>query len=249
MKIIVGVSLVPDSTTKVKIGADNKSIDEAGVSYILNPYDEFAVEEALQLKEKNGGEVIAVSYGTDKAKEAIKKAFQMGAEKGVLIKSPSAEFDTYTAARNLADYIKGQNPDLVLFGKTSIDFDGLSVPAMVAEMIDYPCINVVVKLDINGNEITAEREIEGGKEIVVSTLPAVIGTQKGINNPRYPNLKSIMASKSKPVEEAAPTYSGNKYEVTDMKLPAAKAAGKIFTNGAADAAEVVRLLREEAKVI
>ncbi|CAF3738306.1 unnamed protein product [Rotaria sp. Silwood1] len=173
----------------------------------------------------------------------------MGAEKGVLIKAASNEFDTYTTAKNLADYIKGQNADLVLFGKTSIDFDGLSVPAMVAEMIDYPCINVVVKLDINGNDITAEREIEGGKEIVVSSLPAVIGTQKGINNPRYPNLKSIMASKSKPIEEAVPTYTGNKYEVVEMKLPPAKSAGKIFTNGAADVPELVKLLREEAKVI
>ena len=248
MKIIVGVSLVPDSTTKVKIGASNKSIDEAGVTYIINPYDEFAVEEAVQLKEKNGGEVIAVSFGTDKAKEAIKKAFQMGADKGVLIKNADTNFDTFTVAKNLADYIKTENPDIVLFGKQSIDFDGLMIPPMVGELLGIPSVNVVVKLDINGKDVTAEREIEGGKEVVTTTLPVVIGTQKGINNPRYPNLKSIMASKSKPIEEKAPTYTGNKSETIDMKLPAAKGKGKVF-EGAASAGELVKALREEAKVI
>lgn len=249
MKIIVCVSLVPDSTTKVKISDSKKSIDENGVSYILNPYDELAVEEALKLKEKNGGEVTAISFGTDKSKEAIKKAFQMGADKGVLIKSGSPDFDSYTVSKNLADFIKPLNPDIVLFGKQSIDFDGLLVPSMVSELLGIPCISVVVKLDITDGKVTAEREVEGGKEIVESTLPIVIGAQKGINDPRYPNLKSIMAAKSKPIEEIAATYSGNKTEITEMNLPPAKASGKIFVNGKDDVSELVRLLREEAKVI
>jgi len=249
MKIIVCVSLVPDSTTKVKVSDSQKSIDESGVSYILNPYDEFAVEEALKLKEKNGGEVIAVSFGTDKAKDAIKKSFQMGAEKGVLIKSSSADFDTFTVAKNLSDYLKGQNADIILFGKQSIDFDGLLVPSMVSEFLNIPSISVVVKLDIEGDKVTAEREVEGGKEIVEATLPIIIGAQKGLNEPRYPNLKSIMAAKSKPIEEIPATYTGNTVEIIEMKLPPAKAGGKIFTNGKDDVAELVRLLREEAKVI
>lgn len=249
MKIIVCVSLVPDSTTKVKISDSKKSIDETGVSYIINPYDEFAVEEALKLKEKNGGEVIAISFGTDKSKEAIKKAFQMGADKGVLIKSADNNFDSYTVAKNLSDYIKGQNPDIVLLGKQSIDFDGLLIPSMVGEILGMPSVSVVVKLDIENGKVTAEREIEGGKEVVESKLPLVVGTQKGINEPRYPNLKSIMAAKSKPIEEIAPTYTGNKVDILEMKMPPAKNAGKIFTNGKDDVAELVRLLREEAKVI
>lgn len=248
MNIFVCVSLVPDSTTKVKVGSDGKSLDESGVSFIINPYDEFAVEEAVQMQEKGGSTTTAISFGTDKAKEAIKKAFQMGVENGVLIKAESDNFDSYTVARNIADYLKDKNADLILFGKQSIDFDGMVVPKMVAEMLNLPCVNVVVKMDIADGKITAEREIEGGKEVVEATMPAVIGAQKGLNEPRYPNLKSIMAAKKKAIEEVSPTYSGNMYEVIEMSLPSAKGEGKIF-EGAESVPELVKLLREEAKVI
>ncbi len=249
MKIVVCVSTVPDSTTKIKVGGSGKSIDEAGVTFIINPYDEFAVEEAVQLKEKNGGEVTAISFGTDRAKEGIKKAFQMGADKGILIKTADSEFDSFTAAKNLAAVIKEINPDVVLFGKQSIDFDGLLVPRMTAEFAGLPSVNVVTKLEINGSDAVIEREIEGGKETLKSKLPVVIGTQKGINNPRYPNLKSIMASKSKPIEERAPIDGAAKSAITEMKLPSAKGQGKIFSDGAASVPELVKLLREEVKVI
>lgn len=249
MKIIVCVSLVPDSTTKVKISGSKAAIDDNGVSYILNPYDEFAVEEALRLKEKNGGEVIAVSFGNDKAKDAIKKSFQMGADKGVLIKSNTDVFDSYNVSKNLSDYLKGQSADIILFGKQSIDFDGLLIPSMVSEFLGLPCINVVVKLEIDHGKVVAEREIEGGKEIVESNLPVIIGAQKGINEPRYPNLKSIMAAKSKPIEEIPATSDENRVEILEMNLPPAKSSGKIFSNGKDDVAELVKLLREEAKVI
>ncbi len=249
MKIIVCVSLVPDSTTKVKIAGSKTTIDDSGVSFILNPYDEFAVEEALRLKEKNGGEVIAVSFGNDKAKEAIKKSFQMGADKGILIKSGSDVFDSYNVAKNLSEYLKGQNADIILFGKQSIDFDGMLIPSMVSEFLEIPCINVVVKLEIDNGKVTAEREIEGGKEIIEATLPVIIGAQKGINEPRYPNLKSIMAAKSKPIEEIPAVSDENKIDIIEMNLPPAKSSGKIFSNGKDDVAELVKLLREEAKVI
>ncbi|MFA5404850.1 MAG: electron transfer flavoprotein subunit beta/FixA family protein [Ignavibacteria bacterium] len=248
MKIIVCVSLVPDTTTKVKISDSNKTIDETGVSFVINPYDEYAVEEAVQLKEKNGGEVIAISFGTDKYKEAIKKAFQMGADTGILIKS-SDVFDSYTVAKNLADVINELQPDIILFGKQSIDFDGSQIPAMVGALLNLPSVNIVTKLTIADGKATIEREIEGGKEIIEANLPVIIGTQKGINNPRYPNLKSIMSSKSKPIAERQPTYTGNKIEVIEMNLPKAKSKGKILTDGAASVPELVRLLREEAKVI
>ena len=249
MKSIVCVSLVPDSTTKVKVSDLKTSIDDTGVSYVLNPYDEYAVEEAVQLKEKNGGEVIAVSFGTEKSKEAIKKAFQMGADKGILIKTGSNDFDSYTVAKNLADVLKEQDADIIFFGKQSIDFDGLLVPNMVGEIMGLPSINVVVKLDIQDKKITAETEMEGGKEVIETTLPAIIGTQKGLNEPRYPNLKSIMSAKSKPIEEKEPTYTGNKIEITEMNLPPTKSQGKVFEEGVENVPELVRLLREEAKVI
>ncbi|MBS1517558.1 MAG: electron transfer flavoprotein subunit beta/FixA family protein [Bacteroidetes bacterium] len=249
MNIFVCVSLVPDSTTKVKVSSDNKSIDENGVSYIINPYDEFAVEEAIRLKESKGGEVTVISVGTDKAKEAIKKAFQMGADKGILIKTSSADFDSYFVAKNISDYLKDKDPEIIFFGKQSIDFDGLLIPSMVSELLGIPSVSVVVKLDINDGKITAEREVEGGKEIVEADLPVIIGAQKGINEPRYPNLKSIMAAKSKPIEEIEAASLDSRTVINEMKLPPAKTGGKIFVNGKDDVPELVRLLREEAKVI
>ncbi len=248
MKFAVCVSQVPDTTTKVKIGSDGKTIDPAGVTYIINPYDEFAVEAALQLKEKNGGETIVISVGSDKNKEAIKKAYAMGIEKGILIKT-EAEMDSYTVARNLADVLKDINADVVFFGKQSIDYDDSQVGNLTAEMLGIPSISVVVSLNLEGSKLICEREIEGGKEVVESVLPAAICAQRGLNNPRYPNLKGIMAAKSKPIEEKQPTYTENKTEVLTMTLPKPKAKGKIVGTDASAVPELVKLLREEAKVI
>ena len=142
MKIAVCVSQVPDTTTKVKVGPDGKTIDPAGVTYIINPYDEFAVEAALQLKESNGGETVVISVGKDSNKEAIKKAYAMGIEKGILVKS-DAEMDSYAVARNLADVLKDLNADVVLFGKQSIDYDDMQVGNITAEMLGIPSISVL----------------------------------------------------------------------------------------------------------
>ncbi len=248
MKIAVCVSQVPDTTTKVKVGSDGKTIDPAGVTYIINPYDEFAVEAALQLKEKHGGETIVVSVGKESNKEAIKKAFAMGIEKGILVKSES-EMDSYSVARNLADVLKEINPDIICFGKQSIDYDDSQVGQLVAEMLSIPSISVVVSINVDGSKITCEREIEGGKEVVEASLPVAISAQRGLNNPRYPNLKGIMQAKSKPIEEKQPTYTENKTEILKMSLPHAKPKGKIVGTDVSAVPELVRLLREEAKVI
>lgn len=249
MKVIVCVSLVPDSTTKVKIAPDGKSLDKNGVQFILNPYDEFAIEEAVQFSEKQNAETIAVSVGTDSSKEAIKKAFQMGIQRGVLIKTPDDNNDSYSVAKNLSDFINNEKPDIVLLGKQSIDFDGSSLPSFISELTGIPSINVVVSMKVENNEVTAEKEIEGGKEVITTNLPVIIGAQKGINNPRYPNLKSIMAAKKKEVEIIDSLYNGNLTEITEMKLPPSKGAGKILTDGVNSVPELVKLLREEAKVI
>jgi electron transfer flavoprotein beta subunit len=249
MKIVVCVSLVPDSTTKIKISGTSKSIEETGVTFVLNPYDEFAVEEAVQLKEKNGGEVIAITYGNQKSKEAIKKSYQIGVDKGIFIQSSNDIYDSFNTAKNLAEVIKEINPDIIFFGKQSIDYDNHILPGMVGEILNIPSINVVTKLTIEGSKITAEREIEGGKEIIESKLPVLIGTQKGINIPRYPNLKSIMASKNKPIEEKKSSFNENLLEIENITLPPEKSKRIIFANGVCDVPELVRLLREEAKVI
>ena len=248
MKIVVCISQVPDTTTKVKVGENGKSIDPKDVTFIINPYDEFAIEEAIKLKEKNGGETIAVSVGKESIKETIRKAFAMGIDKGVLVKTDE-EMDSYSVAKNLAAVIKDINPDIIFFGKQSIDYDNSLVVALTAEFLGLPSISVVVALDIQGNNVTAEREIEGGKEIVNATLPAFIGAQKGLNNPRYPNLKGIMMAKSKPIEEKQPIYTGNKTEIISMRLPKGKSKGKIVGSDISAVGELVRLLREEAKVI
>lgn len=248
MKLVACINHVPDTTAKINVGADGKSIDKTGVGFIINPYDEFAVEECLRLKEKNGGEVIAVSLGGDAHKETLRKALAMGVDKAVLLKDETPR-DSFSVARALADYIKELAPDAMFFGKQSIDGDDAAVGSMVAEMLGLPSVSVVVKLEVSGARVVAEREIEGGHEKVETSLPAVFTAQKGLNDPRYPSLKGIMAAKSKPIEEKVPTAAQPKVEVKEMQRPPTKSAGKIVGTDASAAAELVRLLHEEAKVI
>lgn len=200
MNIAVCVSHVPDTATRIVIGKDEKSIDQSGVTYIINPYDEFAVEEALKTKEKFGGEVIVISVGNDSSKETIRKALAMGTDRGILLKDDSPR-DSFSVAKALADEIKNQNCELVFMGKQSVDFDNSIIGQITSELLGYSCITIVVDLKIENNKIIAEREIEGGKEVVESELPAVITAQKGLNEPRYASLKGIMAAKKKVIEE------------------------------------------------
>ncbi|MEW6061194.1 MAG: electron transfer flavoprotein subunit beta/FixA family protein [Bacteroidota bacterium] len=248
MKILVFVNHVPDTETKVKVGADGKSIDTAGVNYMLNPYDEFAVEEALRTKQAFGGEVVVVSLGGDANKETLRKSLAMGCDKAVLLKDQSVR-DSFAVASSLAAYAKEYGAEIIFCGKQSIDYDDAQVGGIVAELLGWPSISVVVKLEITDGNIIAEREIEGGHEIVHAKLPAVIIAQKGLNEPRYPSLKGIMDAKRKPIEEKSASPADNRVEVLALRQPPAKAAGKIVGTDASAAAELVRLLHEEAKVI
>ncbi len=247
MKIAVCVSHVPDTATKVKVGADEKTIDQSGVTYIINPYDEFAVEEALKLKEKSGGEVIIISVGNDYNKETIRKALAMGADRGILLKDENQR-DSYSVAKALAEEIKAEGCELVFFGKQSVDYDNSIVGQLTAELLDFNCATVVVDLKIEDGKITAEREIEGGREVVETVLPAVITAQKGLNEPRYASLKGIMAAKKKVIEEKPAASAENLTEVVRMKKPPAKQPGRILGTDSSAVPELVRLLREEAKV-
>ncbi len=250
MKIIVCVSHVPDTTTKINVASDGKNIDTAGVKFILNPYDEFAVEEALKLREKNSGEVIAISVGSDSAKEAIRQALAMGADKGILIKGEKS--DSFSVAEMLANAIKPLAADIILMGKQSIDFDGMEVAPMLSELLDLPAATVVVGLTIDGMNVTSEKEVEGGKEMISLTMPCIISTQKGLNDPRYPSLPNIMKAKSKPIEEIAGSASAARTLTIKMDKPEKKRMGKIIKsdgNAQGAAAELVKMLHEEAKVI
>jgi len=248
MKILAFVNHVTDTETKVNIAGDGKSIDPAGVNFMLNPYDEYAVEEALKLREKFTGEVVVVSVGGDAHKEALRKSLAMGCDKAVLLKDVSVR-DSFGVARALADYAKEYSPDLIVCGKQSIDYDDAQVGGIVAEMLGMPSVSVVVKLEIAGNIVTVEREIEGGLEVVQAKLPLVVTAQKGLNQPRYPSLKGIMEAKRKQIEERTVSPVDPKVEVLGMKKPAAKAPGKIVGTDASAVPELVRLLHEEAKVI
>jgi electron transfer flavoprotein beta subunit len=248
MKLAVCINHVPDTAAKINIASDGKNIDKNGITFILNPYDEYAIEECLRLKEKNSGEVIAISLGGDSHKETLRKALAMGVDKAVLLKDDSPR-DSFSVARALADYLKEISADVIFFGKQSIDSDNAAVGTMVAEMLGFPSISVVVKLELANGSVTAEREIEGGKEKVQTTLPAVFTAQKGLNEPRYPSLKGIMSAKSKPIEEKIPTPFQVKTEVLVMRKPLSKKAGKIVGTDVSAVPELVHLLHEEAKVI
>lgn len=248
MKLAVCINHVPDTAAKINIAAGGMNIDKTGVTYIISPYDEFAIEECLRLKEKNGGDVTVISLGGDAHKESLRKALAMGVDKAVLLKDEGVR-DSFAVARGLADYLKDISPDIVFFGKQSVDYDDGAVGVMVAEMLGLPSVSVVVKLDVTGGKAVAEREIEGGREILETTLPAVFTAQKGLNEPRYPSLKGIMAAKSKPIEERTlPAFSG-KVTLVQMQKPPAKPAGRIVGTDASAVPELVRLLHEEAKVI
>ncbi len=250
MKIAVCVSHVPDTATKVKVGADEKTIDPSGVTYVVNPYDEIAIEEALKMKEKFGGdsEVTAISVGGDSNKETIRKALAMGVDKGILLKDENPR-DSFGIAKALAEEIKSLGCELVFCGKQSVDYDNSAVPQLTAEFLSYSCITVVVSLNIDGNKVTAEREIEGGREVVETELPVVIGAQKGLNEPRYASLKGIMGAKKKTIEEKPAAQVEQLAEVIKMNKPPEKKAGRILGTDASAVPELVKLLREEAKVI
>lgn len=248
MKIAVCVSHVPDTETKVKVGSDGRTIDPSGVNYIVNPYDEFAVEEALKIREKDGGEVLAVSLGGDSTKETLRKALAMGADKAVLLKDED-ERDSFAVAKGIAEYLKTYEPDLILVGKQSIDYDNLQVGGLIAEFLGIPSVSVVVKLELAGGKLKAEREIEGAHEFVEVSLPCVVAAQRGLNEPRYPSLKGIMQAKKKPIEETEAAKAESRVKVLAMKKPPEKQPGKIVGEGTEAVPELVRLLHEEAKVI
>ena len=248
MKIVVCVNHVPDTATKIKISSDKKTIDNSGVTFVVNPYDEFAIEEALKTKEAVEGEVIAISLGTEANKETLRKALAMGADSAILLKT-DLKLDSLAVAKVLANEIKTQEAEIIFMGKQSVDYDSSIMGQLVATILGYNIVSTATSFNLDENKITAEREIEGGKETIETSLPAVITAQKGLNEPRYASLKGIMAAKRKVIEEKEFQVTENMVSVVEMKKPIAKEAGKIIGDDASAVPELVRLLKEEAKVI
>ncbi len=260
MKILIFLKPTPDTETKIKISADGKKIDHTETKFIINPYDEFAIEEALKTKEKIGaGEVVVVSFYDDRCKDSLIKALAMGADRAVQVQTVDG-VDDLGVAKVLAAVAKAENAEIIFCGRQAIDDDNMHIHAMTAEILGWPHINVVTKFELNGKNATVEREVEGGMvEIYDVELPAIIGAHKSLNSPRYASLPGIMKAKKKPfdikkssdfgIDEA--TLKNSWVKVASYVLPPSKPAGKIFAGEAVDVmiGKVVKLLREEAKVI
>ena len=247
---VVCVKQVADTETRVKVAPDGKTLDPAGVTWITNPYDEFALEQALRIKESTGaGEVVVLTLGPAQAQTTLRNTLAMGADRAVHLKSDVPQPDPLSVAKALASELESLAPRLVWFGKQAVDDDQAQVGPMVAELLSLPCITVVAHMELQGDRAVVEREIEGGREVIEVDLPVVLAADKGLNEPRYASLKGIMAAKKKPIEEKAVTLADPGLERLAMALPAGRSAGRIVGQGVAAVPELVRLLREEAKVI
>jgi electron transfer flavoprotein beta subunit len=249
LKIAVCLKRVPDTTAKIAIAPDGKSIDESGIKFVPNPYDEFALEEAIKLKEAAGaGETTVIGLGSDATAETLRSALAMGIDKAVLLQS-SGSPDGYEVAKALAAELKSGGYDLILFGKMAVDDYNHQVGTMVAELLELPCISTIAHLKVANGQVEADREIEGGMEVVTCSLPAVLTCDKGLNNPRLPSLKGIMAAKKKPLETRPASLGTGTVELVGLSLPPERAAGKIVGEGPDAVTTLINLLRSEAKVL
>jgi electron transfer flavoprotein beta subunit len=259
MKIIVCVKQVPDTETRIRISPEGSGIIEQDVNWVVSPYDEFAIEEALRIKEAKGGEVVLLTLGPDRAQSALRSGLAMGADSAVHLKDPLFDAtDTLGTARALAAAAKELAPfDLVFTGQQGVGGDHSQVPGLLAEFLDLPQVTTVVKVEIADGKAIVEREIEGAHEIWETSLPALISAQKGLNEPRYASLKGIMAAKKKPIatkdaealglgaEDLAP-----KARLLTLELPPPRAAAKLIEGDVdTQCRELLRLLHEEAKVL
>ena len=250
MQLVVCVAVTPSTDTKVKIADDGKSIDTSDVKFELNPYDEFALEEALRIKEAGGeGEVEVVTVGDGSQKEEVRKCLARGADRATILEADIADADSGAIAQALAEHIKAGDFRIAFFGKATVDGDNSQVPTYVSALLDWPVVNKISKLELDGDSFRAEREIEGGVEIVTGSLPAVFSAEKGLNEPRYPSLKGIMAAKKKPMENKAAGLGATRLVVDSMELPPARPEGRIVGEGVDAVAELMDLLKNEAKVI
>jgi len=246
MKILVCISKSPDTTSKISFTDNSTKFDENGVQYIVNPYDEwYALVRALEIKEANGGNVTIISVGSAGDEAVIRKALAIGADDAVRIDTDPT--DAYFAAMQIAEYAKANGFDLVLTGKETINYNGSQVGGMIAEALDQPFVSVATKLDINGTTLTLEREINGGIEVVEVNTPAVVSCAKGMAEQRIPNMRGIMAARTKPLQVVAAVAVDQMTTYVNYTMPNAKSACKMIDPSNMD--QLVELLHNEAKVI
>jgi electron transfer flavoprotein beta subunit len=248
MNFLVCVSKVPDTTAKITFKENNSKLSKDGITYILNPTDEwYALVRALELKEANGsGKVTVVHVGGADSDTFLRKALAIGADDAVHIETEE-DIEPYYIAQSIANYAKDNNYDIVVTGKESIDYNSFSVGGMIAEFMDCAFVSQVSKWEMAGNKATVNREIEGGEEIIELQTPMVLSAQKGMAEQRLPNMKGIMMAKSKPLHKIAATTGEKLVEVTQFDEPKVKSSVKLFQIDQID--DLVKALQEEAKVI
>lgn len=247
MKILVCISKTPDTTAKIAFTDNNTKFDTNGVQWIINPYDEwYALVRAIELKEADPGAVIhLITVGGADAEPIIRKALALGGDEAIRVNAES--HDSYYIASQIAAIAKEGGYDLVFTGKETIDYNGSSIGGMVAELLDLPYVSLATHFTLAGNTATVTREIEGGEEVCEVALPVVVSCQKGVAEQRIPNMRGIMAARTKPLKVVEPTAIDALTEVAGFELPPAKAGVKLIP--ADQPEELVRLLKEEAKAI
>src|ERR1035437_9771349 len=243
MKFLVCITQVPDTTTKITFTPDKKAFNTAGVQFIINPYDEIALTRALELKESLGGTVTVINVGTVNTEPNLRKALAIGADDAIRVNAEPT--DAYFVAFQIAEVAKKNTYDIILTGKESIDYNGGQVPTMIGEFLSLPSVSVATKLDVNGTVATLEREIDGGKEILEAKLPFVVGAQKGMAEPRIPNMRGIMTARTKPLAVIEPAACDILSNSAQFDLPAGKSECKMIDPN--NVAELVNLLHTEAK--
>lgn len=245
--------------TEEKISISGGKINEDGAEFIINPYDEYAIEEAIQVRDANGGEVIVISVGNEEAEKQLRTALAMGADKAVLVNTEDdLEYgDQFTTAKILAEYLKDKDADLILGGNVAIDGGSGQVGPRVAELLNIPYVTTITKLEIDGSKVTVTRDVEGDSEVIETSLPLLVTAQQGLNEPRYPSLPGIMKAKKKPLDELElddldleEDDVEAKTKTIEIYLPAQKEAGKVLSGELSDQVkELVQLLHTEAKVV
>ncbi|HEY8848581.1 MAG TPA: electron transfer flavoprotein subunit beta/FixA family protein [Thermoanaerobaculia bacterium] len=258
MNSVVCIAQVPDTEARIKI-ADGRRIDESGLKFIVSPYDEYALESAIRLKESKGGDVTVLSFGPDRVQQALRECLARGATKALHVKGETATADSLGIAKVLAAAIRTIPHDIVFFGKQGVGTDNSLVGPMVAELLGYPQVNVVTHLEAGEGKVTAHRELEGAEEILEAATPAVITAQKGLNEPRYASLKGIMAAKKIPIDAKNVTDLGlqesdiynQRVTIVSLELPAEKSGGRKIDGAdpAVAAKEILKYIREEAKAL
>lgn len=245
MKILVCITHVPDTTSKIHFTDNNTQLDKSGVQFIIGPYDDYALARAVEIKEQTGGQLTVLNVGEADTEPTLRKALAIGADEAVRVNSFPK--DAYFVAQQIAEHAKEVGYDLILMGRESIDFNGGMVHGMVGELLGMPSISPAVKLDLEGSVAKVEREIEGGKEFLEVQLPFVAGCQEPIAEWKIPNMRGIMSARTKPLRVVEPLGTEAFSEVAEFQLPPAKGAVKLIDKNNVE--ELVKLLQTEAKVL